>query len=110
VADLFERYERRDAAEVLTSGKLPAPIEYESHREFVRETLRGEVALTAVGTEFVPFDAVPAGGLSERYREHLNSEGSPSERVAIGYAFNPGTELKKQAPRTSVPTALPPIH
>jgi len=110
VAELFERYERRDAAEVLTSSKLPAPIEYESHREFVRETLRREVALTALGTEFVPFDEAPANGPSERYREQLNSEGSPSERVAIGYVFNPGTELKKQAPHTAAAPSIPAIH
>jgi rubrerythrin len=110
VAELFERYERRDAAEVLTSSKLPAPIEYESHRDFVRETLRREVALTAVGTEFVPFDEAPANGPSERYREQLNSEGSPSERVAIGYVFNPGTELKKQAPRTAAAPSIPAVH
>ena len=34
VADLFEKVERRDAAEVLGSGRLPKAIGYESHREF----------------------------------------------------------------------------
>lgn len=27
------------------------------------------------------------------YRQHMNSEGSPSEIVAQGYAWRPGTEL-----------------
>ena len=35
---LFEMFEGRDAAEVLSS-KIPAPIEFVPHREFVRETL-----------------------------------------------------------------------
>jgi hypothetical protein len=42
VADLFEQTEKRDAAEVLSTS-LPKPIRYDSHREFVRATLRTEV-------------------------------------------------------------------
>jgi hypothetical protein len=105
VAALFERFERRDAAEILGDGKLPAPIEYVSHREFVRETLRNEVGLTAVGHGYVPFDQESED--NRAYREQLDSEGSPSERVALGYVWRPGTELKQQSPRTSPdPTAL----
>jgi len=101
VADLFEMFEKRDAAEVLGDGKLPAPIDYVSHREFVRETLRNEVNLTAVGTDFVPFDNQPEGSLSQSYREQMNAEGSPSERVARGYSWAPGGELSQQKPRTA---------
>ena len=42
VADLLETTEKRDAAEILAS-KLPDPIDYVSHREFIQETLRKEV-------------------------------------------------------------------
>ena len=52
VADLFEHTERRDAAQVL-SASLPAPIRYDSHREFVRQVLRNEVHLSAFGPQFV---------------------------------------------------------
>src|SRR5699024_9772720 len=38
VMDLFKKYERRDPAEILPA-ELPEPIKYESHREFVRQTL-----------------------------------------------------------------------
>jgi len=107
VADLFEMFEKRDAAEVLGDGKLPAPIEYVSHRDFVRETLRNEVHLTAVGTEFVPFDSQPEGSLSQSYREQMNAEGSPSERVARGYSWAPGGELSQQKPRTAPQAVLP---
>jgi rubrerythrin len=97
VAELFEKVEKRDAAEVL-NGKLPEPIEYTSHREFVRETLRNEVGLTAVGPEFVPFDQSPEQAASRDYRGMLNAEGSPSERVAAGYIWTPGTELVSKQP------------
>lgn len=95
VADLFENIERRDASEVLSS-KLPAPIEYVSHREFVRETLRNEVHLRAKGEAFVMADQEGEASLQQRLQ--LNSEGSPSEQVAAGYVWAPGTSQTTQPP------------
>jgi hypothetical protein len=90
VMDLFKEVENRDPAEILPAS-LPEPIEYRSHREFVRETLNNEVDLRASGTEFVNKDEEPERSLE--YREQMNSEGSPSETVAAGYRWMPGTEL-----------------
>src|SRR5687768_1471917 len=42
VADLMKRIERRDPAELMPAV-LPTPIEYKSHREFVRKVLNAEV-------------------------------------------------------------------
>jgi rubrerythrin len=94
VARLFQQIEKRDPAEVLPHA-LPEPIEYVSHRVFVREVLRAEVNLRSVGTEFVDAEEVPADNPSNAYRDHMNSEGSPSERVAAGYVWMPGTEAKR---------------
>ena len=100
VARLFEKVERRDAAEILGDGRLPDPIEYVSHRDFVRETLRAEVNLTAVGNSFVPFSQEDPAGPSPRQRQQLNSQGVPTEQVAAGYVWAPGTELSRQGPKT----------
>jgi hypothetical protein len=94
VADLFENMEKRDAAEVL-SATLPQPIRYESHREFVRQTLRNEVNLSAVDSNFV--DRSQETKETRHYRSHMNSEGSPSDRVAASYIWTPGTELAAAA-------------
>jgi hypothetical protein len=94
VADLFEHHEKRDAAEVL-SAALPQPIRYESHREFVRQTLRTEVNLSAVDSNFV--DRSQETKETRQYRNHMNSEGSPSDRVAASYIWTPGTELAAAA-------------
>jgi rubrerythrin len=94
VADLFEQTEKRDAAEVLSTS-LPKPIHYDSHREFVRATLRTEVHLSAAGHEFV--DRSEETKQTQDYRTHMNAEGSPSDIVAAGYIWTPGTELA--APR-----------
>jgi hypothetical protein len=92
VADLFEQHERRDAAEIL-SEPVKQPIRYESHREYVRQVLRDEVDLRAVGTEFVPAAKEPADGASARYRNTMNADGSPTQTVAAGWAWRPGGEL-----------------
>jgi hypothetical protein len=94
VADLFENMEKRDAAEVL-SAALPQPIRYESHREFVRQTLRNEINLSAVDSNFV--DRSQETKETRNYRSHMNSEGSPSDRVAASYIWTPGTELAAAA-------------
>jgi rubrerythrin len=94
VADLFEKMEKRDAAEVL-SGSLPKPIRYDSHREFVRQTLRTEVNLSAVDSQFV--DRSQETEHTRNYRQQMNSEGSPSDTVAASYIWMPGTELAAPA-------------
>jgi hypothetical protein len=108
VADLFENTERRDASQVLTQ-KLPSPIEYKSHREFVRDVLRNEVDFNASGFDIVPQQRIPTDSPSQAYRVHINSDGSPSERVAEGYVWTPGTELVRRPPltRPHVPTSTP---
>lgn len=90
VADLFENTEKRDAAEVLEEA-CPAPIRYESHREFVRQTLRAEVNLSAAGSAFV--DRSQETKETRAYRTQLNADGSPSDTVAASYLWTPGTEL-----------------
>lgn len=72
---------------------LPVPNPFESQRDFVRATLRREVDLRAHGSQFVDKLEVPDSSPSNAYRDHLNSEGSPSEKAAAGYVWTPGTEL-----------------
>lgn len=93
VKNLFKKYERRDPAEILPE-RLPDPIPFESQRDFVRKTLNEEINLRARGPEFV--DKNDEGHQSLAYRRHLNSEGSPTEAVAAGYQWSPGTELARQ--------------
>jgi hypothetical protein len=96
----FKDYEKRDPAEVLPAT-LPEPIEYKSHRSFIRETLK-EVDLRARGTQFIPSAEEGKDSPSVAYREQLNSDGSPSETVAAGYIWKPGTELNEGAPMVGV--------
>ncbi|MEX2496724.1 MAG: hypothetical protein WD448_11585 [Woeseia sp.] len=90
VKELFKKHENRDPAEILPKT-LPEPIAYQSQREFVRTTLEQELNLSAAGPEFV--DNSRETKATRAYREHLNSEGSPSDSVAAGYRWQPGTEL-----------------
>jgi hypothetical protein len=90
VAELFETMEGRDAAEVI-SEKITQPIEYKSHREYVRKVLEAEVDYRALGTQITK-DGTESEA-SKAYRKQMNSDGSPSEAVAGGYRWTPGTEL-----------------
>ncbi len=101
VMELFKRIENRDPAEVLPAT-LPKPIEYKEHREFVRRVLSQELDLTSVGTDFISRHEVPSDHRQFHYRDALNSEGSPSETVAAGYVWTPGTEVAKKAQVTGV--------
>lgn len=92
VRRLFEDIEHRDAAEILPE-RLPAPIDFKSHREFVRRVLAREIDLRAVGSEILKKAEVPRDSPSIAYREQLSSAGSPSETVAAGWRWMPGTEL-----------------
>lgn len=94
--ELFKEIDRRDPAEVLPKT-LPELIDYQSHRRFVRETLNNEVNLRAAGTRFIDAeDEAEQAPKSIAYREQMNSEGSPSEIVAAGYVWTPGTELTEK--------------
>jgi hypothetical protein len=75
--------------------KLPEPITVASQREFVRKVLAAEVDLRAKGSDFVP--KAQESQASRAYRDQLNAEGSPSDTVAAGYQWTPGTELQRKA-------------
>jgi len=90
VQEIFKQIELRDPQEII-SGKLPAPLEYKGHRQFVREVLKKEVDYRSVGKEFVT-SSEEETEISVQYRDYMNSEGIPSETVAAGYIYKPGTE------------------
>ena len=102
-AEAFQRWERRDPAEVV-SGAFPGPIELRSQRDYVRKVLASEVDLRALGAQFVPKDQESQASLD--YRAQLNSDGVPSEAAAGGYVWTPGTELVSHG--TASTTALTP--
>jgi rubrerythrin len=93
VAELFRKHERRDPQEIV-GETLPEPVKFESQREFVRATLAREVDLRPKGPDFVSLEEEPQESLD--YRNHMNSQGSPSETVAAGYVWRPGTEVLSQ--------------
>jgi len=98
VRELFERHERRDALSVLPPS-FPTPIDFSSQRSFVREVLAREVDLRALGADFVPEGH--EGEASLVYRAQVNGHGSPSQTVAAGYRWSPGTELASPQIRDS---------
>lgn len=97
VMELFERLEGRDPQEIIPSV-LPEPFAYKSNRGFVRQVLSQEVDLRAMGSQIVPKEYESANSLA--YRALINADGSPSEAVAAGYRWAPGTELAQRTAPT----------
>lgn len=95
VLEVFRKFDKRDPAEFLPAS-LPEPIEYKSHRAFIRKVLNEEVDLRARGTQFIRKDEEEDDSPSVIYRSQMNSHGSPSETVAAGYKWKPGTELAEE--------------
>jgi len=93
VSELFKKHEQRDPMEILPQS-LPEPLPFESQRDFVRDVLAKEVDLRSHGTKYVGLDEESEASIA--YRDQMNSEGSPSETVAKGYSWFPGTELNRQ--------------
>lgn len=93
VSELFKKHERRDPAEII-SETLPDPLPFKSNREFVRQVLNQEVDLRTHGTQFVGKAQEDPASLD--YRQQINSDGSPSQTVAAGYQWSPGTELNRK--------------
>jgi len=94
VMKIFERIENRDPAEILPAT-LPEPLEFKSHRQYVRQVLAQQVDLRASGPNYVPKDQESQASIA--YRQMMNSKGSPSEIVSAGYHWMPGTELMARA-------------
>jgi hypothetical protein len=104
-ADAFRRYERRDPAEIVEA--FAGPIPFRSQRDYVRQVLASEVDLRALGTQFVPKAHEDQASID--YRRQMNGDGSPSEAVAAGYVWTPGTELVSHgtAGTTALMTTMP---
>lgn len=100
VMELFKRVEKRDPAEILPAT-LPEPLNFKSHREYVRNVLKNEVDLRANGPDFVPKDQEDPRSLA--YRQMMNAKGSPTEIVSAGYRWMPGTELMARAQALRAP-------
>ena len=94
VCDLYRKEYRRDPEELLPA-ELPEPLAFASQRDFVQKVLNEEVNLRALGTEYSQSGDESKATLA--YRTHMNSEGSPTEIIASGYRWMPGTEVLNKA-------------
>ncbi|HEX8611133.1 MAG TPA: hypothetical protein VF800_07560 [Telluria sp.] len=91
--EAFKQFDRRDPAEIITSD-FANPLALRSQRDFVRKVLMDEVDVRTDGTRFVTKEL--ESPLSLSYRSMVNADGSPSEMVASGYVWMPGTELNRK--------------
>jgi hypothetical protein len=91
--EALKRVEKRDPAQIVTTD-FASPLPFRSQREFVRKVLANETELRTSGTQFVARAHESPDSLA--YRANINADGSPSEAVASGYIWTPGTELNRR--------------
>lgn len=96
VMGLVQKFEDRDPASMIPR-ELPELVRFDSHRHFVREALARELDVRAQGPEFVRRGDDRPDTVSAIACARLNADGSPSELVAAGYRWSPGTELAARA-------------
>ncbi len=88
--DMYKSVEGKDPMAIIPT-MLPDPISFASQRPFIRQVLEKEIMLSAASDLFV--NRSQENRRTVDYRNILNSSGSPSEQVAAGYQWSPGTEL-----------------
>ena len=90
VKDLIRKHENRDP-DLLLPKAFPEPLPFQSHRTFIRETLRREADLTVLAGDFLHRMEDPKGAAEP---PSLPMDGlQPSELVARHYQWKPGGEL-----------------
>jgi hypothetical protein len=89
----LRQLERRDPVELIAHG-FADPFPFRSQRAFVRKTAAAEMPLRAHGPRIT---AEPDSAATGLYRRTMHADGIPSEAVAAGYAWMPGTELYRKA-------------
>ena len=90
--EIFRQLDKRDPREIIPE-RLPETFSYTTNRDYVREVLKDEVHLRAVGEDIVDPSKVSESEATERYRAHINASGSPSSAAADGWQWRPGGEL-----------------
>jgi rubrerythrin len=94
VAGWLERTEERDPWAILPTT-LPDPIDFSGHREFLRQLVLDDTRRRDDDDEIgEPDRESPASAV---YRAQVNADGSPTQMVAAGYRWAPGTEILVEA-------------
>ena len=92
VAGLLRSHSGQDPQRVVPR-ELPDTLGFASQRDYVRKVLHDELELSACARAYVPRSQESQA--TRDYRAQVNAEGSPSESVAAGYTWSPGTELAR---------------
>lgn len=92
VAELMRSHGGLDPQRVVPR-ELPDALPFASQRDYLRKTLQEQLELSACAGIHVPRSQESQA--TRDYRARVNAEGSPSESVAAGYVWSPGTELAR---------------
>lgn len=94
--ELMKALDKRDPAEILPKS-LEYPLEFKSHKKYVRKVLAEQVNLTGDGTDFKPVSDLPSDHRYHWYQSRVNEDGTaPSEEVVSRHRDKEGGEYRIQ--------------
>ncbi len=95
-AELLQKYEHKDYAEVIPDGKFPAPIALHENIGYVREILASTAQFTSVGEDYVCVDTLPPDSNFFIYQNNINPSVNmvPSHNVIEMYIRRFGKDYR----------------
>lgn len=92
--EMLKDVEGVDPESFLPQAGMPEPLKFEPNKEYVRETLRNTVELTAYDAQFVPIGELPPDHRYFEYQRIVNEGGSPTEQVIERRRAEMGSEYR----------------
>ncbi len=96
VADLLRRYEGVDPLELMPPELPDTPVTFEPNKDYVRQVLAEQFALSTDHTEIVAEDSLPDGHPNFAYRDGVNAGGNPGEQVIEQNRSSSGHEYRDE--------------
>lgn len=92
--ELLKKLDGKDARDMFPKD-MPTPVKFQSNKAFIRSVLDTQAKLTADGTEFKPFDQMPADYLTFQYQKMVNgTQSPPSEQIIQRHIEDKGNEYR----------------
>ena len=103
--ELLEKYEGKDAAEIIPDGTFPAPLSLHENIEYVRCVLENTVQFTSVPDGYEKIDDLPSGADFFRYQGILIPLTSivPSHDVIVAHQRRAGKDYRYEVAPNPVP-------
>ena len=93
--ELMRKIEKVDPAEFLPAAGMPAPLTFETNKDYLRDVLTRTVDLTSFDAQFVNISDLPPDHRFFAHQRKVNEGGSPTEIVIDEHRARFGEEYRR---------------